>query len=253
MEQGSKRSTDVFNPATGKYESVFNYDGLTDALPLVNLYPQMRRGLEAMYPGDQAAKEKFLAERYGLKGSKLVPGQIDNRVTVNSGDGGSKKKLYAIPFNDVSEMDRYKLKTNYNGDNYAVQEMDLGTEGAATPWIQNIKTDNGTEQNINGRITKLILDNRGGLYARIVGTYEDGSTNNVVQDVKVTSAILKALQDNGIDVTPIRKVWGNKNNPKTEGLNQKITKKYPLPKGQPQTVTQNGYTYTWNENTGQYE
>lgn len=31
------------------------------------------------------------------------------------------------------------------------------------------------------------------------------------------------------------------------------TAKYPLPKGQAKTVTQGEYTYTWNEETGQYE
>ena len=29
--------------------------------------------------------------------------------------------------------------------------------------------------------------------------------------------------------------------------------KHPLPKGKPRTVQQGGFTYTWNENTGQYE
>jgi hypothetical protein len=31
------------------------------------------------------------------------------------------------------------------------------------------------------------------------------------------------------------------------------TVKYPLPKGKPRTVKQGNFTYTWNENTGQYE
>ena len=29
--------------------------------------------------------------------------------------------------------------------------------------------------------------------------------------------------------------------------------KYPLPEGQAQTIKQDGYTYTWNTETGQYE
>jgi hypothetical protein len=30
-------------------------------------------------------------------------------------------------------------------------------------------------------------------------------------------------------------------------------KKYPLPEGKPRTVKQDGYTYTWSEETGKYE
>jgi hypothetical protein len=29
--------------------------------------------------------------------------------------------------------------------------------------------------------------------------------------------------------------------------------KYPLPAGKPRTVKQGGFTYTWNEQTGEYE
>lgn len=35
--------------------------------------------------------------------------------------------------------------------------------------------------------------------------------------------------------------------------NKKKASKFPLPKGNPQTVTQNGFEYTWNPETGQYE
>lgn len=39
----------------------------------------------------------------------------------------------------------------------------------------------------------------------------------------------------------------------TDSAPKKTQKKYPLPEGKPRTVKQNGYTYTWNENTGNYE
>lgn len=40
---------------------------------------------------------------------------------------------------------------------------------------------------------------------------------------------------------------------KRQSKTSKKTDKFPLPSGQPKTVEQNGYTYTWNPNTGQYE
>lgn len=211
MEQGSKRSTDVIDPKTGKYVSVFDYDGVTDAMPLVELYPQIQRGLEIRFGNDQQAIQKFLGDRYGLKGQKLVAGQMSNHVTVNNGDGrGGKKGKYALPFTDVTT--KYKLKTNFKENNYAVKEMNLESEATATPWMGNIKIADGTEKNVTGKITRLIMDNQGGVYARIVGVGVDDfgtrDAENIVQDVPVTSDMLKSLQDNGIDVTQIRQVWG---------------------------------------------
>ena len=132
-------------------------------------------------------------------------------MTVNTGDGsGGKKGKYALPFTDVTT--KYKLKTNFKENNYAVREMNLESEATATPWMGNIKTSNGVEKNVTGKITRLIMDNQGGVYARIVGVGVDDfgtrDAENIVQDVPVTSDMLKSLQDNGIDVTQIRQVWG---------------------------------------------
>ena len=41
--------------------------------------------------------------------------------------------------------------------------------------------------------------------------------------------------------------------PPPPATNKKAAAKFPLPSGKPRTVAQNGYTYTWNEQTGNYE
>lgn len=49
------------------------------------------------------------------------------------------------------------------------------------------------------------------------------------------------------------KVYDNKGKEAPAKTTQPKAAKYPLPKGKPATVKQGAYTYTWNEQTGQYE
>lgn len=266
MEQGSKRSTDVLDPKTGKYVSVYDYDGVTDAMPLVELYPQIKRGLEIKFGGDEQAMRKFLGDRYGLKGAKLVPGQMNNNVTVNTGDGsGGSKGRTIIPFVNSSG----KIKTDVKGNNRVThtsevaKEMPLGSFSNQLPWKGKLKNKDGVDTEVNGNIVSIVVDKSGNVWTKVQGKVADSKNNNFwglpdmsedaegntvfTRYVAFTPDIKDALEREKIDIRELNTLWGKPD----RQTNAKA--KYPLPKGKPSTVEQNGYTYTWNESTGQYE
>lgn len=75
-----------------------------------------------------------------------------------------------------------------------------------------------------------------------------------IQDIKTNNPNIdvKFLQTLGNPVD--RRSGTNPRTGKPTGENTNTTKeKFPLPKGQPRTVNQGGFTYTWNPNTGKYE
>ena len=99
-----------------------------------------------------------------------------------------------------------------------------------------------------------------------VGTPEDlkqGFINAVKGGMSADGTQTKEFQDeaekgfNTIFGTPSgSKIWESWDVPVDENkAKQEPAKstKHPLPKGQPKTVQQNGYTYTWNEINGSYE
>lgn len=127
---------------------------------------------------------------------------------------------------------------------YPISAFNIKYTGEASEIDQSTEKPTGNKVVLKDATrSELVQDYKGGKKYVIVTNKEKDADGNpidvkyVVRDANDTRAKLpKTVQLKGWD----------------ENFGKGATK-HPLPSGKPRTVTQNGYTYTWNEQTGKYE
>lgn len=144
------------------------------------------------------------------------------------------------------------VKVRENGKEYTQYEMKSSPQADAI--LSPTKDKEGNYQQLDA--IRLNPDNtvEGIIYKRD----DDG---NIVKDDKgfnVVKTTSKKLLKSDFRVRLIKSVFGTKEakaeqGKTTGGAAATPAKKHPLPAGKPRTVKQNGHTYTWNEQTGEYE
>jgi hypothetical protein len=129
---------------------------------------------------------------------------------------------------------------NTSGEEYSDEDMlsTLRSNGIATNQLQTdvlVKANNSDLSFINQVTNGLNLKDKG----------KRSREMNMVGDA--WEARYKKAQANGFGDTPTEAFEKAIKQPKVKKA------KFPLPKGSPKTVTQGGFTYTWNPETGKYE
>lgn len=212
---------------------------------------QLKTGIMPQQGESEASYMQRLAE--GAQAKDLAIAQAKSDMALER-----QKQLEEQKQQGRKEMAEIKYKQT-------ISKVPQGKQTAATKTIANLMTESATPEKDEEIIKTMVSQN----FDKFIKEFEN-RTGNKVEDNDDIEGI--KMDDDGnivIEFDVSGGDWFNKDEltlsqselaeilqdepAKETPSTEQTTTKFPLPKDKPKTVTQGGYTYTWNEETGQYE
>jgi len=241
-----KTTVDKLNPE--EYNDIFkkNYghdiNNAGDLAAAYTLSGLQQKTVKSELKDDNFAQQKFMEGMRQANRKELLAMKDEAKA-----NGAAATDVWIDEY--IDGLNEESVPSRYKQDGKWIETKEI----ALDPVLEKALVVNGTTADF----IKLMPDGtyRYGLYERKTG--KDGKTVEVVKDANGYSVDKESVRT--VSPEALKLALGKQSGVKqmnkemSAGTKPAATKKIPLPKGQPKTVSQNGFTYTWDENSGTYK